>query len=147
MLISWRRSYPFSSTDPTLVAGAGATWKPWCRPLPRKARIIGAGTIGIAAIWTLIKIIGPIFKGIGAALAANRARGAGDTLDITERDLPITIVGGTIIASMIPIALLLATFAQSGPIAVNPVLTIALSILYILVAGVVIASVTATWRD
>ena len=43
---------------------------------------------------------------------------------------------------MIPIALLLFGFAQSGPIAVHPVATIVLSLAYILIAGIVIASVT-----
>lgn len=110
----------------------------------QQVRFIGAGTIGIAAIWTLLKIIGPIMKGIMAAIAANRARreGRGDSLPLTERDLPITIVAGTIVASLVPIALLLWAFADSGPIATAPGLTIGLSLLYILGAGVVIASVT-----
>jgi putative OPT family oligopeptide transporter len=92
----------------------------------------------------LLKIIGPIMKGIMAAIAANRARraGQGDSLPLTERDLPITIVAGTIVASLIPIALLLWAFADSGPIAGAPTLTIGLSLLYILGAGIVIASVT-----
>jgi putative OPT family oligopeptide transporter len=107
----------------------------------QQVRFVGAGTIGIAAIWTLLKIIGPILKGISASLAANRARGAGETLPITERDIPITIIGGTILALMIPIGFLLAAFAQSGPIAAEPGLTLGLSILYILGAGLVIASV------
>ncbi len=108
-----------------------------------KVRFIGAGTIGVAAVWTLIKIIGPIIKGIAAALAANRKRreGEGDSLPITERDLPITIVGGTILASMIPIAFLLAAFGHSGPIAGALGSTLILTILYILVAGIVIAAV------
>ena len=108
-----------------------------------KVRFIGAGTIGVAAIWTLIKIIGPIIKGITAALAANRKRaaGEGDSLALTERDLPITIVFGTILASMIPIALLLAAFGQSGPIATALGTTLVLTIIYILVAGIVIAAV------
>src|SRR5688572_29370033 len=59
-----------------------------------QVRFIGAGTIGIAAIWTLLKILRPIIKGIRDSLAANRARGAGETLALTERDLPITVVGG-----------------------------------------------------
>ena len=110
----------------------------------QQVRFIGAGTIGVAAIWTLLKILGPIIKGVTAAIAANRARkeGRGDSLPLTERDLPITIVAGTIVASLIPIALLLWTFADSGPIAGAPGLTIGLSLLYILGAGIVIASVT-----
>ena len=109
----------------------------------QKVRFIGAGTIGVAAIWTLIKIIGPIIKGIMSALAANRARraGQGEGLPLTERDLPITIVGGTIIASMVPIWLLLAAFGQSGPIADSTGSTLVVTIVYILFAGVVIAAV------
>src|SRR5438045_2536724 len=42
-----------------------------------KVRFIGAGTIGVAAIWTLLRIIGPIIAGIRGALAANRERKAG----------------------------------------------------------------------
>ncbi len=143
LLISWTWLVPHWTTDPTLVtAAAGDLNQLVSSAFRQKARLIGAGTIGLAAIWTLLKIIGPIVKGVTAALAANRARGAGETLDITERDLPITIVGGTIVAAMIPIGFLLYSFAQSGPIALAPTSTIILSILYILVAGVVIASVT-----
>ena len=109
-----------------------------------KVRFIGAGTIGVAAIWTLLKIIGPIVKGVTSALAASRARATGgqDSLALTERDIPIGIIGVTIIGSMIPIGLLLSAFAQSGPIAAAPMLTIGLSLLYILVAGAIIAAIT-----
>jgi putative OPT family oligopeptide transporter len=107
-----------------------------------QVRFIGAGTIGIAAIWTLLKIIGPILKGIKDALAANRARGRGDALEITERDLPITIVAGTIIAAMIPIAFILSAFSGSGPIGSQSTVTLVLSVLYILGIGIIIASVT-----
>ena len=103
-------------------------------------RFIGAGTIGVAAIWTLLKVIGPIARGIAAALAASRARGKGGFagLELTERDLPIGLVGGTIVVLMAPIALLLAGFAQGGPVGAGG---IAAAVLYVLVAGIVIASV------
>lgn len=108
-----------------------------------KVRFIGAGTIGIAAIWTLLRIIGPIIAGIRGALAANRERkaGRGEALPITERDIPIGIVTGSILVSMIPIGLLLYAFASTPPISENPAATIAISIVYILIAGVIIAAV------
>jgi putative OPT family oligopeptide transporter len=108
-----------------------------------KVRFIGAGTIGIAAIWTLLKIIGPIIAGIRGALVANAERkaGRGDALPITERDLPIGIVTGTILVLMIPIGLLLYSFASTNPIAANPGATLVASIIYILIAGIVIAAV------
>ncbi len=109
----------------------------------QKVRFVGAGTIGVAAIWTLLRIMGPIVGGIRSALAANRERKAGraDTLPLTERDIPIGIVAGTILASMVPIGLLLYAFASTDPIASNPATTLVVSILYILVIGVVIAAV------
>jgi putative OPT family oligopeptide transporter len=113
-----------------------------------KVRFVGAGAIGVAAVWTLIKVIGPIGRGIVAAIAANRARrtGGSDSVDITERDMPITIVGAVILLSMLPIALLLNAFPGMNPAAVNPFAhlhgtTIALSVIYVLFAGIVIAAV------
>ena len=140
LLISWVGIVPYLTSP--LPAGAdladlvGTTFR-------MKARFIGAGTIGIAAIWTLLKILGPIISGIRSALNAAKVRKSGDagTLDITERDLPIGIVFGTILASLVPIAVLLWIFAQGGPIAANPVPIIGLTLAYILVAGIVIASV------
>nr|WP_257539644.1 oligopeptide transporter, OPT family [Sphingobium sp. CFD-1] len=140
LLISWTAIVPYLTAP--LAAGAdlaevvGTTFR-------MKARFIGAGTIGIAAIWTLLKILGPIISGIRSALAANRMRKDGNAglLELTERDLPISIVGGTIIASLIPIGILLWVFAQGGPIAANPLPVIALTLAYVLVAGIVIASV------
>lgn len=109
----------------------------------QKVRFVGAGTIGVAAIWTLLKMLGPIARGISGALAAARQRkaGQGASLDITEQDLPIGVVGGTILLSMLPIGVLLAGFAQGGPIMAVLGTTLAVSILYVLVAGIVIASV------
>ena len=108
-----------------------------------KVRFVGAGTIGVAAIWTLLRILGPIVSGVRSALAANAERKAGraESLPLTERDIPIGIVGGTILLSMIPIGLLLYAFASSNPIAANPAVTIFSSIIYILIAGVIIAAV------
>ncbi len=108
-----------------------------------KVRFIGAGTIGIAAVWTLVKILGPIIGGIRSAIAASalRSQHGNAALDITERDLPISIVFGTILAALLPIAFLLWWFAQGGPIAAHPGVTITLSLLYILVAGILIAAV------
>lgn len=109
-----------------------------------KVRLVGAGAIGVAAIWTLLKVIGPIVKGIAGAIAADRARKASGSfagLALTERDLPIGIVGGTILALLVPIALLLADFAAGGPVAGALGLTLAASVAYIAVAGILIASV------
>ena len=144
MVISWVFIVPHWTQDPGLIAqAAGDLDKLVGTAFRMKARMVGAGTIGVAAIWTLLRIIGPIVAGIRSALAANRERkaGRGAELPITERDIPIGIVAGTILVSMIPIGLLLYAFGNTAPIATDPGLTIVLSIIYTLIAGVVIAAV------
>jgi putative OPT family oligopeptide transporter len=106
-----------------------------------EVRFAGAGAIAVAAVWTLLKIIGPIVRGIRAAAVSSRARRGGGTVDLTERDLPIGIVGTTIAALLIPIALLLWDFLTGTPVADRGVATIVVSLVYIVVLGAVIAAI------
>ncbi|MCU1700380.1 MAG: oligopeptide transporter, family [Mycobacterium sp.] len=104
-------------------------------------RFVGAGAIAIAAIWTLLKILGPIVRGIRAAAASTRLRRSGTEVELTERDLPIWIVGGTIVFSLIPIGLLLWWFLESTQIGGNTPLIIAVTLLFVVVLGAILASV------
>ncbi|HZZ48986.1 MAG TPA: oligopeptide transporter, OPT family [Pseudonocardia sp.] len=105
-------------------------------------RFVGAGAMGIAAIWTLLKILRPIVRGIRAARVSARARRGGETVDLTERDLPITIVGGVSVLALIPIALLLWGFTSGTPLAGSMAGTIAVSLVYVVIIGAVIAGVS-----
>jgi putative OPT family oligopeptide transporter len=143
LLISWVALVPYYTSISAQPAGTDLL--AFVNDVFRnKVRFIGAGTIGVASIWTLLKIIGPIIKGVSDAIAASRARksGHGADLPLTERDLPIGLVAASIVISMVPIGMLLYAFAGTDPIASHPTAAIAASILYILVAGVVIAAVT-----
>ncbi|HWT11731.1 MAG TPA: oligopeptide transporter, OPT family [Allosphingosinicella sp.] len=105
-------------------------------------RFFGAGVIGVAAIWTLLKILGPILGGISSAMAASKLRSAGSsTLPLVERDIPINTVGAVILGSLVPIAVLLWLFIAGGPLAGAAVPLILGTLLFVLVAGVVIAAV------
>ncbi len=137
MAISWIGLVPyFSQGVPGADAAeiAGTVFR-------EKARFIGAGTIGVAAIWTLLKIIGPIVQGLKGAFAASAARAGGGELPLTERDIPIKLVGAIIAITLVPIAFLLWQFLGATPLAGMAVPIIALTIVYLLLAGVVIASV------
>jgi putative OPT family oligopeptide transporter len=81
-----------------------------------KVRFIGAGAIGISAIWTLAKLVKPVITGLTSAMAAARVRKAGkaDTLPRTERDIPIGIVGLITLACFIPIGWLLGYFGNTA---------------------------------
>ena len=107
MLITWAVIVPHWTQDAAFAAQIGGDLETLVGAAFRqKARMVGAGTIGVAAIWTLLKLIGPIVAGIRSALIANRERkaGRGADLPITERDIPIGIVTATILLSMIPSA-------------------------------------------
>jgi putative OPT family oligopeptide transporter len=106
-------------------------------------RFLGAGVIGVAAIWTLLKIIGPIVRGITSAMAASKIRrsGGGANLPLVERDMPIGIVAGVILLSLLPIGWLLWRFIAGGPLEVAALPLIAGTLLWVLLAGIVIASV------
>ncbi len=138
MLIAWGGLVPFL----TALHGVGDNVSGLVNTTFRsEVRFIGAGTIGVAALWSLLRIIGPIAKGIRAAMAASKARSAGAQLPLTERDLPIGIVAGTIVAMLLPIAGLLWYFSSGTAIAsgIGPV--IVGSLVFVLVIGAIIACV------
>ena len=138
MLVSWTVLVPWFAAGGDLSAGVDALVGGVFRG---QVRFIGAGTIGVAALWSLLRIVGPIVAGLRSAMAASRARAGGVALDLTERDLPIGIVGAGIAATLIPIAWLLWSFSAGGPVHEQPLAVIAGSLAYLLIVGVLIAAV------
>ena len=104
-------------------------------------RFFGAGLIGVSAIWTLLKIAGPVIGGVRSALLASAARGAGETLALEERDIPIAWVAGGSLLTLLPIAWLLWDVIAGGALAASALLLIAGALVFILVAGLMIAAV------
>lgn len=104
-------------------------------------RFVGAGAIAIAAVWTLVKILLPIAKGIREAAVSSRARRGGATVELVERDIPINIVALVILVSLVPIGLLLWGFAHGTSIAGDSGALVATSLLFVLVIGLIVASV------
>ncbi|MHA6721565.1 OPT family oligopeptide transporter [Sphingomonas sp. RS2018] len=136
MLVSWTVLVPWFASGADFSSGIDAVVSGTFRG---QVRFIGAGTIGVAAIWSLVRIIGPILSGLRSALAASRARSGGGVLELSERDLPIGIVAGAVAATLVPVAWLLWSFATGGPAQAASV--VIGSLLYILIVGVLIAAV------
>ncbi|MDG2533236.1 oligopeptide transporter, OPT family [Sphingomonas sp. HITSZ_GF] len=137
MLISWTVLVPWFAHGGDLSAVdalVGTTFR-------GQVRFVGAGTIGVAAIWSLLKIIGPIIAGLRSALAASRARQGGQALDITERDMPIGVVALITLATLVPIAWLLWNFSAGGPVHDHAIAVIGGSLTYVLIVGVLIAAI------
>ncbi|HEY9132260.1 MAG TPA: oligopeptide transporter, OPT family, partial [Dyella sp.] len=112
-LIGWGWAVPHYSG---LAAAAGAAADVAQATWSHKVRFLGAGTIGVAAIWTLLKLVKPVASGLAGAMAAARVRAAGNahTLPRTEQDMPIGIVALITVVCLIPIGWLLGSFGASS---------------------------------
>ncbi len=141
LLIGWGWGVPHYSglahdlTTP-VAALARSAWS-------GKVRYIGAGAIGISAIWTLLKLAKPLISGLASAMAASRARKAGkaDTLPITERDIPIGIVGLVTLACMLPIGWLLGDFGSSSGLGAHLPTLIIGGVVYIVLMSFFVSAV------
>ena len=141
-VIGWGWGVPHYSalTHDVTTAAAALAQSTWSH----KVRFVGAGAIGVSAIWTLLKLVKPVARGLAGALAASRARKAGkaDTLPITERDIPIGIVGLVTLVCMLPIAWLLGYFGNiSGLGAHVATLTIG-GVAYVVLMSFFVSAVT-----
>ena len=138
VVLAWGILVPIMSavqqTPGAAEEAAGAVWG-------GQVRRIGAGAIGVAAIWTLLKLIGPLVSGIASALAAQRKRTAHEVLDRTEQDIPIGLVGIISAATLVAIGVLLWTFTQGTPLEASAPAVVAGGVLYVIVIGLVVASV------
>jgi putative OPT family oligopeptide transporter len=138
MVIGWWILLPYLTAIHPVAGGA----ETWANTVFRSdVRFFGAGVIGVAAVWTLISIARPVIGGVRSALAASRARGAGDTLALEERDLPIGIVFGGSVALLAPISWLLWSVIAGGPLAPAALALIGGALVFILVIGLMIAAV------
>ncbi|MFZ5961252.1 OPT family oligopeptide transporter [Pseudomonas knackmussii] len=86
VLISWGVAVPLLTVNATLAAGqslpelASKLWS-------SQVRFLGAGTIGVAALWTLATLFKPMVQGVWASLGAVTGRAESSDLR-TERDMP-----------------------------------------------------------
>jgi putative OPT family oligopeptide transporter len=139
--IGWGWLVPHYSAltgDLTTAAGllAQTTWS-------HKVRFIGAGAIGVSAIWTLLKLVKPVASGLAGAMAASRARKAGkaDTLPITERDIPIGIVGLVTLICMLPIGWVLGSFANTSGLGSHVTMLVIGGVFYVFLMSFFVSAV------
>ena len=139
-LIGWVWGVPHYSE---LAAAAGSAADLAQTTWSHKVRFVGAGTIAVAAIWTLGKLVKPVVSGLVSALAASRVRAAGQasTLARTEQDIPIGLVGIMTLACFVPTALLLAHFATITHLGEHWLLLTIGGVIYIVIMGFVISTV------
>ncbi|MGN6313243.1 MAG: OPT family oligopeptide transporter [Rhodanobacteraceae bacterium] len=112
-LIGWAWAVPhFTALHPAAGAAADVAQGAWSHYV----RFVGAGTIGVAAIYTLGKLVKPVVAGLAGAMRASRARSAGTLASMprTEHDMPIGMVGLISLLCLIPVAFLLWNFSRTS---------------------------------
>ncbi|MBC7897128.1 MAG: oligopeptide transporter, OPT family [Cytophagaceae bacterium] len=137
LIIAWAISVPIlTSMQPAaegveLAAHTMTIWR-------TQVRFIGAGAIGVAAIYTLAKLAKPVVGGLVSTLKASRTV---DTGDETDRDLsPQWILGLTAVCLLIA-GWLAFTFARSTVLASSAVMLTLIAVPFVLVIGFIIAGV------
>jgi putative OPT family oligopeptide transporter len=100
-------------------------------------RFIGAGAMGVAAIWSLFRMLGPIMGGLFQMIAKSHA----GTSDDTDRDVPLWSIALLSIISSLLAAGLTWQFVQGTPLADSAVSVALLVIPIMLIGGFLVAAI------
>jgi putative OPT family oligopeptide transporter len=103
-----------------------------------QVRFIGAGAIGVAAIYTLARLAKPVVGGLVSTLAASRAA---HLRDDTDRDISGTWILALTAACILVAGLLAYTFARSTALADDAVSVTLIAIPFVLIGGFLIAGI------
>lgn len=105
-----------------------------------RVRYVGAGAIGVAAIWSLIKLVGPVIGGMTATMQARKAA-KGATGEYDDRDIPGIWIAGLSALSLIGVAGLLWQFMQNTPLEALSLPLIIGGVIFVVVIGFFVATV------
>jgi putative OPT family oligopeptide transporter len=139
VFIAWGIATPLlTALHPTAGAAADVATNVW----RHQVRFMGAGAIGISAIWSLGRLASPVIRGVASSLAASRRLALEGAADVprVERDIPITTVALISLACLVPLAVLFVAFLSGTPLAANAVLLVILALIYVVLAGFLVAA-------
>ena len=139
-LIGWGWGVPhFLLSHPAGGSAAAVAQGAWAHYV----RFLGAGAIGVAAIWTLGTLVKPVIRGLAGAMASSRARKAGraHALPRTEHDIPIGTVALVSLACLVPVAWLLWHFSVISGLGRFGVLLAAGGVIFVAVMGFLVSTV------
>lgn len=114
---------------------AGTIWR-------GQVRLMGAGTIAVAAIWTLIVLARPLIDGVRASLDAmgHIRSGNGASLPRVERDIPFHYVLAFCAVLLVPLAGLFISFILNTPLADHLVTMVLAGVAFAVSVGFVVAA-------
>ncbi|HYN64432.1 MAG TPA: oligopeptide transporter, OPT family [Candidatus Limnocylindrales bacterium] len=133
LIIAWGIATPLLSQGvPGDVAEVAITvWR-------TKVRFIGAGAIGVAAIWSLIKLVKPVFAGLAETARARKAPSVGG---VDDRDIPLGTIGLLTAGCLLLIGWLLYRFTVGTPLGAHPWALVLGGVVFTVVIGGFVATV------
>ena len=139
LLVAWGIATPIlTALHPMAGAAADVATGVW----RHQVRFIGAGAIGISAIWSLGRLARPVVRGVLSSLAASRrlSQAGSAALPRVEQDLPIGTVALISLACLVPLGVLFVAFLSGGALASDiPPLAFG-AIVYVVIAGFLVAA-------
>lgn len=138
LLIAWVVAVPIlTSMHPavdaaTLTSNTMTIWR-------TQVRFIGAGAIGVSAIFTLATLAKPVVAGLVSTLRSSQAVATGDELD---RDIAPKWIVGIAIACMIVVAWLAWNFAINSTLAPHALALTLVAVPFVFFVGFMIAGVS-----
>jgi putative OPT family oligopeptide transporter len=138
--IAWGWGIPhFTALHPAAGPAADVAQAAWSHYV----RYVGAGAIGVSAIWTLGTLVKPVWAGLAGAMAASRARKAGQahTLPRTEHDIPIGTVTLVSLLVLVPVAWLFWHFALISGLGSKVWLLTVAGVIFVVLVGFLVSTV------
>ena len=138
LLIAWAGAVPFLTSMASATPGAigDRAMDIWTH----QVRFIGAGTIGVAAIWTLLKLAGPVARGLASTVTASRAAKT-ITSDRRDIDMGAGWIGALTIICLLVIAFILVKFLAPTPLAAKTVALVAAAVPFVFFGGFLVAAI------
>ena len=136
-VISWVFAVPILTAMQPATAGQAladhtiAIWR-------TQVRFIGAGTIAVAAVYTLMRLAKPVMGGLVSTLVASRAAATSDDRD---RDIPPSWIYALTAVCLVIAAWLAYTFAKSTVLAPSALKLTMIAVPFVLIIGFVIAGI------
>jgi putative OPT family oligopeptide transporter len=139
LLIAWGVATPILTS---LHPGNGSAAEVGLTVWRTQVRFIGAGTIGVAAVWTLAKMMKPIWFGLLSAFRqALHSRAATGPLPRTDRDIPITLVAAVCLIALLPITILIVGFLSGTPLQTKLIPLTVAGVIYVVIVGFLVAAI------
>lgn len=139
LLISWVGALPILTAMQPAAEGvpfadhAADIWV-------NQVRFIGAGAIGVAAIWTLMKLAGPVVSGVMSTITASRASKAG-TADLRDTDMSPLSIGLVAVACLAVAGYLLFMFPVGTPLAGDAWRLVLIGLPFVFAGGFLVAAI------